>query len=58
MCEIHGMISASEKMTIYSEKKTNQPSAAALGFKFIVLKRYCRLHGRFRCAVYFNRSAM
>jgi len=56
MCEVHGMISASEKMTIYSEK--TRPSAAALGFKFFEFKSCCRLHIRFRCAVYFNRSSM
>jgi len=50
------MISAREKMVIYSEKTSH--SAAALRFKFLVLKSYCRLHGRFRCAVYCNRSSM
>jgi hypothetical protein len=39
MREVHRMISVSAKIAIYSE--TQKPSAAALGFKFLVHKSYC-----------------
>jgi hypothetical protein len=35
MCEIHGVIQASEKIG-HLQKEKNRPSAAALGFKFLV----------------------
>jgi hypothetical protein len=38
MYEIHGMISASEKMTIYSEKKQPTPQRLRWGLNFLYLR--------------------